>query len=409
MRKKILAIALCVLLVAAAFTACSNGSGSSTPDNSSTPSTSGGGTSSDTTSTDPLHFAHIIPLTGDKAQYGAVQQNAMNMKTDEVNAEGGINGRKIVVDFYDDKNDPKETLTLANKIIEDDTILAVFGPFSTTCGMSITATMEKAKIPLISPTPSASDYATQGEYIFTGATVQSVICAENAKFAYNELGVRKAAILYGSDDAGVDINKSFSESFTALGGEIVGSETYVKGTTKDFSPLLTKFKQAGADFIYCGGQYDETALAVQQARSLDMKIPMMGMAATARQELIDICGEDLEVENGGYYAMTNYAPDYPDEDFQAFKTKYEETYGIALENHAVATYDLMTVVCDAIAANGEGKSALELREVIREALTGHTYQGVMVEFEMLEDGNCNKELIPLYVVDGEFVTYDYEV
>lgn len=90
--------------------------------------------------------------------------------------------------------------------------------------------------------------------------------------------------------------------------------------------------------------------------------------------------------------MTNYAPDYPDEDFQEFKTKYEEKFNMALENHAVATYDLMSMVCDAIKENGEGKTNKELREVIREGLTGKTYKGVMVEFKMLEDGNCNKPL-----------------
>lgn len=104
--------------------------------------------------------------------------------------------RKIVVDFYDDKNDPKETLSLANKVIVDDTILAVFGPFSTTCGMSITQTMQKAQIPLISPTPSATDYAAQGSYIFTGASVQAYVQSEYAKFAYNELGVKTALPLW---------------------------------------------------------------------------------------------------------------------------------------------------------------------------------------------------------------------
>ena len=79
MRKQILAIALCVLLVAAAFTACSNGTTNPpATDNSGTTSNPGSSSEQQPANTDPLHFAHIIPLTGDKEQYGKVQQNAMN-------------------------------------------------------------------------------------------------------------------------------------------------------------------------------------------------------------------------------------------------------------------------------------------------------------------------------------------
>ncbi len=394
--KKVLAIALCLVLALTMFAACSNGN--TTSDSNGGNSSSTGDSSQTSEITEPLHFAHIIPLSGDSMQYGNVQKCAMEMKVEELNEAGGVLGRQVVVDFYDDKNDPKETLTLATKVVEDDSIIAVFGPFSSTCGMSIVPTMEKAKIPLISPTPSSSQYAPSGEYIFTGATTQEIAQTKYADFIYNYLKCTKAAMIYPADDQGVDTNTAFCEAFEELGGEIVYSEQYIKGSTRDFTPLISAAMAAGAEMINQGGTYAEIATTVNQARQLDFKGPIMGMSAS-RQEFLDLTGENSYPDKGGFYSMTNYAPDYPSETFQALAKKYKEKYGIEFENHAITTYDLMTAICDYMEENGEGKTNKELREVVKDALTDKTYQGVIMKFYMTPEGDCDKGMVALTVND----------
>ena len=124
--KKVIAVFLTVLLFAGMFTGCSNQGNTAEP--------AGGDTQGGSEeNAEIIKIAYIGPLTGNNTLYGQTQQNAIQLAVEEINAQGGINGAKVVVEWHDDKSDPKETVVLAGKVCDDDDVISVFGPFSDKC------------------------------------------------------------------------------------------------------------------------------------------------------------------------------------------------------------------------------------------------------------------------------------
>ena len=118
-------------------------------------------------SAEPYRIAMCGPLTGPGAQYGQAYKNSLEILRDKINAEGGIDGHMLEIDFYDDKQDPKETLNVANLIIADGGYIAMIGSQTSSCSMAAAPVMQRAGIPMIAPHASHSDYAKTGDYCFS--------------------------------------------------------------------------------------------------------------------------------------------------------------------------------------------------------------------------------------------------
>lgn len=343
--KKFLALAVCACMIAMAFAACSNGTTPGSSTQGGTSSASQGGASSGGFDTIPVKM--IAPFTGDNAQYGEIFKNSFEMAMDERNEAGGIHGAKITIEYYDDKNDPKETVTLANKLISEEDTFAVSGPFSSTNALACGPLFQKAGIIEMAPASSHADFTAIGDLMFRGVLTQPSLNKQLVEYA-RDAGAQKIAILYANDDVGVSTNEQFTAEFEAAGGEVVGSEQFIKGSTKDFGPYITKFKAAGADMLYLYSQYSDAAMILNQMHDLDFDVPVIAQGNVVTQEMFDICGnenvEDLMV-------LTDFASDYDNDRYQAWQKEYEtRSNGNIVNNHAVATYDCANLLFDAIEA-----------------------------------------------------------
>ena len=160
-------------------------------------------------SKDPIYFAWYGPMTGDSKQYGDTEKVAVEIALDKINNEMGgvLGGREIVVDFYDDKNDAKEAVTIANKVVGEEKYLAAIGGFGSTPTMAAAPIYEEAKIINYSPTASHANYSALGEYMFRNTPTQSLETAAYAEYVYDKLGVRSVCILNVNDDWGNNIAK----------------------------------------------------------------------------------------------------------------------------------------------------------------------------------------------------------
>ena len=144
--KKFISIAVVAVMMLCMLAAC--GEKAATPD-----------------SNEPYKIALIAPLTGSAAEHGASYKNAIEYKLAEINAAGGVNGHQIVCDFYDDKGDSKESVTVASLVAEKKEYLAVFGPFSSTCAIADAPTFEDAGIVQFAPSSSHADFTGLGDYM----------------------------------------------------------------------------------------------------------------------------------------------------------------------------------------------------------------------------------------------------
>lgn len=340
--------------------------------------------------------AFIGSFTGNQAQYGASQKASIEMYLEHFNAAGGVDGVPVVVEYHDDKGDPKETVTVANKIINDDAVLAAIGPFSSTSAMAIAPIFEENGITLYSPSSSHPDFTNLGEYMFRGTPTQEYYVEHYAKYISEVMGNKKVGMIYVNSDYGVVIHDLFGPEIEKYGGELVIAESYIVGQTKDFSPLISKLKTKDIDCLYIVGHYAEGAQIIAQAKKLQLDIPYIGTASLMKQELIDICGADAE----GFLLLNNFTPDNDADGFQEFLKEYtERNPDISVDAHVVNTYDTIMMVCDAIKNAGPDRTAI--KDWIK---TQSEYKGIGGTFGMKENGDALKPLFPLIVKDGKFVS-----
>ena len=372
---------------------------SGTPSNSS----NSGDTADNATSTseEEYVFSVIAPFTGPNAQYGEAYRRAIDLLVEQVNADGGINGGKVVVEYHDDKNDAKEAVSLATNVANDDRVLGCVGSQSSTPSMAMAPIFQNAGVPLISPQASHNDFAAIGDYIFRTVYLQSEISDAIAQGIYDMVGDEvdqiKAGIIYMNTDWGIGFNEAVTAKLEEFGGEVLVSETYVSGQTQDFTPLLTKIKNSDCNVLVLGSNYSEGGQLVKQAKMLGLDLPTFGSASMYKQEFIEIGGEDAE----DTYVTTMFFADNQSPQYLAFKEAYNERYDeeeYPIDEYAVKGYDAMKILIEGATEYGHD------REGIRDYAAALTdWPGVSGTLTMDEEGNPSGPLYLMQVKDGEFV------
>ena len=206
--------------------------------------------------------------------------NAAELKIEEVNAAGGINGRKLKLITYDTRSDVNEAINAYRRMVEEDKVVTVFGPPIANIGIAVAPVAEELKVPIVGL--FMDDKATMQQdgkpwtYMFlaqNSATVQGKIIAS---YAVNVLKAKKVAILYNSQNSySVGLAVPFEKVITDSGGEVVDKETYTT-TDKDFHAQLTKIAAANPDVIYFPSYPVEIPLIYTQAYELGITVPMLG-------------------------------------------------------------------------------------------------------------------------------------
>lgn len=384
--KKVLSIIALLTLLLVTLTACGGGGN--------------GGEGSNGAKDGEIVIAHAGPMTGDSAQFGDMKEKAIQLAIDEVNEKGGINGKKVVLLTGDDTGNPKEAPNVAQKFAQDDRVLAVIGHWNSSCTLAARGIYDAAGIPLLadSVNKALTDGTTPTAYrISLTDTAQ----AESlAKYAYEKLGKRRAAILYTANDFGTGLMNDFATAFEELGGEVVASETYFEGQSKDFSPQLTKIKGTNPDLMFIAGYYVETALIAQQSKELGLDVQMLGTEGISSEELIKLGGDAVE----GIIFAGFFHPDieYPGtkEFVEAFRAKYNKDP----DTYAALAYDSAKLIFAAIEENGESREGIMkfLDEV-------ENFPGVAGPISFDEENNVVRNIVVLTVKDGKIVPAEEQV
>lgn len=394
--KKVTAMILGLLVVVAGFTGCAGKDSGINPTTnvSDTVSESNG-----TGETEEYKFAMIAPLTGNNAQYGLAYKRAVELLVEQVNAEGGINGGKVTVEFYDDKNDATEAVTVANNVIGQKDILGCIGSQTSTPSMAIAPLFQEAGIPLVSPNASHVDFTTMGDYIFRTTYMTSVSSGAIADNTYDLLkdinGGIKAGIIYMQTDWGIGFNQYFTERLEELGGKVLVAEPYVVEQTSDFTPLLTKMKEAGCNVVVLGTNYSEGAQIIKQAKNLSMDVKFVGSSMLFKQEFLDLVGADGE----GMYVMTMFNKENTSETFQNMKAAYIKKYGSDedLDEYVVKAYDALKLLIEGAKSAGHDRAGI--RNYIASV---KDWEGATNTISMDADGNPTGPVFATIIKAGKF-------
>ncbi|MEK3974983.1 MULTISPECIES: ABC transporter substrate-binding protein [unclassified Psychrobacillus] len=315
---------------------------------------------------DTVKIGINLELSGGTASYGQSEDKAIDLAVDEINEDGGIDGKKIELVKVDNKSDAGEATNGAIKLITKDKVVAIIGAATSGNSVAQVEVAGKNKVPLISPsgtstTVTVNDDGKVNEYAFRTAFIDPFQGTVAANFAANELKVKNVAIYAdnGSDYA-KGLAASFKKDFEAAGGKIVAEEFYA-AKDSDYRSTLTSIKSSNPDFIFIPGYYEEVGLIVKQAREMGITVPLMGADGWDSPTIVDLAGADAL---NNTFIITAYSSEDPDGKAKSFSDKFNEKYGEAPNSFHALGYDTVYLLKDAIeradSTDGEKiKEALE--------------------------------------------------
>ncbi len=338
---------------------------------------------------DTIKIGGVAPLSGGVAVYGVECKNGIDLAVEEINAAGGINGKKVEFVCEDDEGSPDKTVNAFKKLITKDGIKLVIGSLTSGCTQAITTLAQASKVVQIAPAATAPAITDAGNFIFRACFIDPFQGTVGGKFAAETLGAKRAAILYDAgNDYSVGLYENFITSFKDLGGEIVAAESYAGGD-KDFNAQLTKIKNANPDVVYLPDYYGTVALIAKQLRAQGINTPIVG--ADGWDGLTGNAGK--EVLNGFY--SNHYADDSTEPAVQKFVTSFKEKYNKAPNSFAALGYDSVYLLKDAILRAGTTDSVK-----VREALEATDGDYVTGHLTFDEKRNPVKSAVMIELVEG---------
>jgi len=343
-------------------------------------------------------FAIAGPMTGDSAAQGIQMRNGATIAVDEINAAGGINGKKLEYIVGDDVANPNQATVVAQKFASDNQILFILGHNNSGCSISALPIYQKAGLPVISPTNTNPTITSMGYKNYMRVIVDDdAIVAQQVLLAVKELGFKKPVAIWENTDYGKGMRDVANKKLKELNIPILADESYVPGVDRDYSAQATKFKGLGADVVLFMGEYTAGALFAKQAKNLGLSAQIVCGSGCSNPKLIEIAGPAAE----GFWALTTFDPNDERPAQAAFIKKYTSRYKDAPGEWAAHSYDIVYLVKKAYEMGGTDRPSLikKLHEV-------KAFPGVTGTIQFDDKGDVSGKLVMVLVVKGgKFTTY----
>ncbi|MGW5457568.1 branched-chain amino acid ABC transporter substrate-binding protein [Streptomyces sp. NPDC003996] len=350
------------------------------------------------------------PLTGQNSATGLGIQYGAQIAVDDANKNKTVPGVTFKIKALDDKAIPATGQQNATQLVSDKSVLGVVGPLNSGVATQMQQVFATANLVEISPS-NTNPELTQGKNwqtskarpfktYFRTATTDELQGAYAADYAYNGIHAKKAFVVDDKQTYGAGLSKIFSEQFTKQGGKVIGTD-HVNTGDRDFSTLVTKIKNSGADLLYYGGQYDESQVLTKQLKDAGAKIPLFGGDGMFTPTYIKTAGKAAEGD-----LVTSIG--VPVDTLPAAKTfvdtykakKYPGDYG----TYGSYAYDAATAIIKAVGqVVKDGKVPSDARAQIVDAVQKTSFDGISgkISFDQYGD-TTNKQLTVYQVKNGEW-------
>jgi len=352
----------------------------------------GGGAACSGTADETIKVGHYGSMTGKEATFGQSTDNGIRLAVAEINAAGGINGKKIEIITYDTKGESKEAGNAVTRLVTSDKVAAVLGEVASSLSLAGGAVCQQYGVPMVSPSSTNPRVTAGRDMVFRVCFIDPFQGYAVAKFTRENLKLDKAAILYDQAQAySKGLRDEYKKHFESMGGTIVGDQAYSSGD-QDFAAQLATIKASGAQAIFVPGYYTEAGNIALQARKLGITAPLLGGDGWDSEQLAAIGQGAIE----GCYYSNHYAPDQPSEIVQAFVTKYREAYsGQTPDGLAALGYDAAKVLAEALKKAPSGKA-------LRDALAATSgFKGVTGVITMDKNRDAQKAAVIVQMKGGK--------
>ena len=305
-----------------------------------------GGNSEGGADSDVIKIGGIGPLSGPNSTYGISVKEGADLLAEEINAAGGINGKKVEFIFEDDQSDNTVAASAFNKLVDKDGVCAILGGVTSGTTLAIAPNSTNKKIPMITPTGTEPTITNVGgDFMFRGCFVDSFQGEILAKYTKEKLEKTTAAVLYNSSsDYSKGIANAYKETLEKNGGQVLEFLSYGSDKETDFKAQLTKIKSANPDVIILPDYYNVVGLIAKQARDMGITSQFLGGDGWESEELTKIGGTAVD---GAIYINHYYAED-TDENVKNFVDSYTKKYNKTPDCFAALSYDTAKILVKAI-------------------------------------------------------------
>ena len=353
---------------------------------------------------DTVIIGFNIPLTGDNPDVGASSKNAAEMYL-ENNPTIEVGGKPYQLKFVYEDNEYKaeSAVKVSTKLITEEEVLGIIGPQSSSQAVPAGEVANNYATPMISPWSTNPNTTLDRPYVFRGCFLDPFQGPVAADFATEELGAKKAAVLY---DIAADYPKGLAEFFKAAfeeihgPGSVVAFESFTTGD-KDFSAQMTNIMASGADVLFVPQYYSEVPLIVRAAKEMGWDKPILGSDSWGGGDLMSLCGDDCK----GYYFSTHYAAAGAEGATKAFIDAYTAKYGKTPDDVAALTWDSLGLMIQAVKDTGGLSGDIKAdRATVKDALASvKNFPGITGEMTFTPEGDPKKCAVVVKInEEGQF-------
>ncbi len=324
------------------------------------------------------------PVTGPVAQYGDMEFTGGVMAVEQINAAGGIKGKKLEAIKYDDSCDPKQAVAVANKVVNDG-VQFVIGHLCSDSTLPSSDIYEDEGILMITPAATAPKITERGyKLVFRTTGLDSDQGPTAANYITSVIKPKTIAVIHDKKQYGEGIATAVYNTLKANGANVVTFEGITAGD-KDFSALIAKLKDKNVDFVYYGGYHPELGLILRQSAEKGFKAKFMGPEGVGNKDISAIAGQASE---GMFVTMLKkYDQDPANAKLvDAFKEQKKDSSG----PFVWTTYAAVQALSAGIENAGEDP------EAVADYLRGHKVDTVMGPLEWSDKGDLKNFSFGVY-------------
>ncbi len=355
--------------VMALIAACSSSPGGSpaSPTNAAAAASAGGGS--------PIKIAIIDAQSGQLSSLGVDEVQGVKLAVNAANQAGGIDGRQIQLQVFDDKGDPTTSTNVAQAVVSGGYVF-VFGTAESTDSLAIAPILEKAQIPMITSGQADALANLHDPFMFLNTPTSSAFDQTLANYAVKTKGFKNIAMITNNDSYGKSEHDAFLAALKGLGVTPV-SDQVVTPDQKDFSAALTSIRQGNPDALFIGAEEVESGLIVNQAKSLGLNAQIIGGAPIFSVPFLQTAGANAN----GCIGTSPYLGNNVNDKTKAFAAQIKQAYGVEPDLHQAKAYDGAQIVIMALKqTHGQGGKALA------DAIRATKYDGLVGSFSFDANG-----------------------
>ncbi|NOY65102.1 MAG: ABC transporter substrate-binding protein [Nitrospirae bacterium] len=350
---------------------------------------------------DTISFSIPLPLTGSKAKFGEIEKRSYEIALEEINAAGGIKGKKVKLEFEDSQGKPEISRAIAEKIIDVKKQPLIFGEYSSSCSKAIAAVAEERKVPYLVVTGAADNITQQNyKYVFRMNPSVSYYTSGLRSFLKEVVKPKTIAIIHESTDFGTKGAEGMVKDAKRIGMKVVLNEKYESGAV-DFKPILSKVKSKRPDVIYMISYVMDAALLMRQIKELriDAKLFAGGAAGFAIPEFIENAKDASEY----VVTATLWSPKVTYPGAKEFAEKYKSKYGKYPSYHGAEAYSALYVIKDVL-ERAKSWTSEDIRKAMKETNIVTAFGPIKFEDREGYQNQNFMDTLVLQVINGKHET-----